>query len=88
MNNSLPMSDSLVGSLCREIEYIRQRHKIIRNYLNITQNKILKERLDNEIDQLKSRHEELLAISRTFKSQISSNISSLFLYELCNRPLL
>ena len=87
MNNSLTISDSLVGSLCREIEYIRQRHKTVSNYLIISRDKSLRERLTNEINQLKSRRQELLSISGSFKSQISSNISSLFLYELCNRPL-
>ena len=87
MNNSLTFSDSLIGSLCREIEYIRHRHKIVSSYLMHSKDKGLRERLSNEIKQLKSRREELLDISSNFNSQIKSGISSLFLYELCNRPL-
>ncbi len=87
MNKSLTTSDSLVGSLCREIEHIRLRHKIVSSYLLTSRDIGLRVRLSNEITQLKSRHSELLKISNNFKSQLNSSISILFLHELCHRPL-
>ncbi|KGG15201.1 MULTISPECIES: hypothetical protein [unclassified Prochlorococcus] len=87
MNKSLTISDSLIGSLCREIEYIRHRYKTVTISLQNSKDKILRERLLNEIISLKQRRLELIDISEQFRSKFQSSISKLFLYELCNRPL-
>ncbi len=87
MNTSLTFSDSLIGSLCREIDYIRQRYKILSSYLITSKDEILRKSLSKEIHQLKIRRIELMKISKNFKEEVNSSISNLLLYELCRRPL-
>ncbi len=88
MNKSLSISDSLIGSLCREIEYLRTRYRILNNYLIQSKDKGLKKRLKNEIEQIILRRYEIFNISKILKRQINSDVSSQLLYELCNRPFL
>ncbi len=87
MNQSLTISDTLIGSLCREIEYIRQRYKNVNCSLINCNNNILRNRLKKEIIDLKERRTELIEISNCFKNSCKGNLSTLFLYELCTRPL-
>ncbi|AAP99927.1 MULTISPECIES: hypothetical protein [Prochlorococcus] len=87
MYNSLTISDSLIGSLCREIDYIRERYKQVTNSLQNCKNQLLKVRLDKEITELKHRQSELQHISNEFINNAELSISKQFLYELCQRPL-
>ena len=87
MNKSLLTSDSLIGSLCREIEYIRQRYKNVRISLNTSKDKVLIKRLNKEISCLEARRIELLEISAQFNQNANKSISKMFLHELCLRPL-
>ncbi len=66
MNQSLVISESILGSLCREIEYIRNRYKHINNSLINSKDLILRKRLLNEMQELKGRRSELLNISQLF----------------------
>ena len=55
INQSLGLSDSIIGALCREIEYIRNRYKNISNVLTNSKDVILRKRLINEMKELKER---------------------------------
>ncbi len=87
MNKTLKISDSLTGSLCREIDYIRYRYKYIINSLINCNDLNLKKRLTDEIYKLKIRRSELKDISKKMKKESKASISKLFLYELCHRPI-
>ena len=60
MYKYLTESVSLIGSLCREIEYIRQRYKNVSISHSISKDKLLRERLLDEILNLKQRRMELI----------------------------
>ncbi len=87
MNKSIPRSDSLIGSLCREIEHVRNRYKVLNSYLINSKDKGLKERLKKEINKILLRRLEISNISETLIKGIDSGIASLLLYELSHRPL-
>ena len=87
MQNTLTTSDSLIGSLCREIYFIRQRYKNIINSLENCRDCKLRERLSNEINYLSTRRKEITRISNKFNQISSSDVSNLFLHELCIRQL-
>ena len=87
MNKSITVSDSLIGSLCREIEYIRKRYINISISLKNSKINLLQIRLRKEMSELKSRRLEIKNISQDFKNIYSTSISNLFLFELCKRSL-
>tara|TARA_B100000131_G_C17850201_1_gene505600 strand:+ start:84 stop:347 length:264 start_codon:yes stop_codon:yes gene_type:complete len=86
MEKTYSVSESLVGSLCKEIEFIRKKTRFIRDSLINCNDKSLKIRLLQELETHKNRRNELFSISSLLKSQKSSdNLSSLFLMELYRR---
>ena len=87
MYKYLTVSDSLIGSLCREIEYIRQRYKNVLISHSISKDKLLRQRLLDEILNLKLRRMELIGISDEFKNTYQFSISAMLFNELCKRPL-
>ena len=87
MYKYLTESDSLIGSLCREIEYIRQRYKNVSISLSVSKDKSLRKRLIEEIAILRKRRMELIDISNEFTNSYQQSISTMFFYELCQRPL-
>ena len=87
MYKYLTESESLIGSLCREIEYIRQRYKNVSISHSISKDKLLRERLLDEILNLKQRRMELIEISNEFNNTYQSSLSAMLFYELCQRPL-
>lgn len=87
MYQYLTESDSLMGSLCREIEYIRQRYKNVSISHSISKDKLLRERLLREILNLKKRRMELIEISNEFNNTYQTSLSAMLFYELCQRPL-
>ena len=87
MYKYLTESESLIGSLCREIEYIRQRYKNVSISHSISKDKLLRERLLNEILNLKQRRMELIEISNEFTNNYQASLSAMLFYELCKRPL-
>ena len=87
MYKYLTESDSLIGSLCREIEYIRQRYKNVSISHSNSKDKLLRERLLNEILNLKQRRLELIELSNEFNNTSQASLSAMLFYELCKRPL-
>ena len=87
MKKTVTNSDSLIGSLCREIEQIRSRSKLISYSLNNCKDNELRKRLLEEIFQLSERRKELRKISNTLLKNSKSSISKLLLSELCKRTI-
>ncbi|WP_269623007.1 pilus assembly protein [Prochlorococcus marinus] len=87
MNTAITISDSLITSLCREIDFIRYRYKRINESLSFCKNNLVKKRLLEEINNLNARRIELVDISSEMQKSLSPSTAKLFLYELCKRPL-
>ena len=86
MNQDLfSYSDSIVFSLCKEIEFIKIRSKNINISLKTCHNKILSKRLKIELDKLNKNRLKILSIAeRLFKSN-SKDLSLEFLLEITKR---
>ena len=78
-------SDSLVISLCKEIEYIRSRSKNINNALKTCHNKILSKRLILELEKLNKKRIKILNISENLFNKNSKDLSLEFLLEITKR---
>ena len=78
-------SDSLVFSLCKEIEYIRIRSKNINNSLKTCRNKILSKRLYLELEKLNKTSLKIQSISENMFKNNSKDLSLEFLLEITRR---
>tara|TARA_B100000945_G_scaffold315354_1_gene314414 strand:+ start:701 stop:982 length:282 start_codon:yes stop_codon:yes gene_type:complete len=78
-------SESLVLSLCEEIEYIRSRSKNIKNSLKTCHNKILSKRLFLELENLNKKRLKILNISESMFNKNSKDLSFEFLLEITRR---
>ncbi len=77
-------SESIVLSLCKEIEYIKIRSKNIKTSLKTCQNKTLSKRLRLELERLNKNRLKILRISENmFKN--SEELSFEFLLEITKR---
>jgi len=81
-------SESIVLSLCKEIEYIRIRSKNINNSLKTCQNKILSRRLIVELEKLNKNRLKILKISENMFNTNSNDLSFEFLLEITKRSYL
>ena len=80
-----PYSESIVLTLCKEIEYIRSRSKNINISLKTCHNKILSERLILELEKLNRNRQSIINISETMFKNNSKDLSFQFLLELTKR---
>jgi len=78
-------SESLVLSLCKEIEYIKSRSKNINNSLKTCNNKSLSKRLRLELEKLNKNRLKILTISENMFKQNSQDLSFEFLLEITKR---
>ncbi len=78
-------SESLVLSLCKEIEYIKNRSKNINSSLKNCQNKILSIRLKSELKNLNKKRLKILNISENMIHKNRNDLSFEFLLELTKR---
>ena len=78
-------SESIVLSLCKEIEYIRNRSKNINNSLKTCHNKILSRRLKLELEKLNKNRLKILNISQNMFKKNSNDLSFEFLLEITKR---
>ena len=78
-------SESIVLSLCKEIEYIKIRSKNINNSLKTCQNKSLSKRLRLELDKLNKNRLKILNISENMFKRNSQDLSFEFLLEITKR---
>ena len=81
-------SESIVLSLCKEIEYIRTRSKNINNSLKTCHNKILSRRLILELEKLNKNRLKILKISENMLNKNSNDLSFEFLLEITKRSKL
>ena len=78
-------SESIVFSLCKEIEFIKIRSKNINSSLKTCQNKSLSKRLKIELDKLKKKRLKILSISEIMFKTNSQDLSLEFLLEITKR---
>ena len=77
-------SESIVLSLCKEIEYIKNRSKNINISLKTCHNKTLSKRLYLELDRLNKNRLKILKISENM-FKYSQDLSFEFLLEITRR---
>ena len=86
MNQNLySYSESIVFSLCKEIEFIKIRSKNINRSLRTCQNKSLSKRLKIELDKLNKNRIKILSISESMFKTNSQDLSLEFLLEITKR---
>ena len=86
MNKNLfSKSESLVLSLCEEVEYIKNRSKNINYSLKTCQNKILSSRLKTELYKLNRNRLKILTISESMLIKNYNDLSFEFLLEITKR---
>ena len=78
-------SESLVLSLCKEIEYIKSRSKNINSSLRTCNNKSLSRRLRLELEKLNQNRLKILTISESMFKKNSQDLSFEFLLEITKR---
>ena len=88
MASVVTYSDSVVGSLCREVDGIRHRSSYLLNAMERCQNACLTCRLHREFVQLQQRRLEVLNAARHWQQRSAAHSLGLaFLIELCGRPV-
>ena len=86
MNKSIfSYSESIVLSLCKEIEYIKIRSKNINESLKTCHNKNLSKRLKIELEKLNTNRLKILSISQSMFRINSQDLSYEFLLEITKR---
>ena len=78
-------SESIVFSLCKEIEFIKIRSKNINSSLKTCHNKSLSKRLKIELDKLNKNRLKILSISESMFKTNSQDLSFEFLLEITKR---
>ena len=78
-------SESIVLSLCREIEYIKVRSKNINISLKTCHNKTLSKRLRIELEKLNKNRLKILTIAECMFRRNSEDLSFEFLLEMTKR---
>ena len=78
-------SESIVFSLCKEIEFIKIRSKNINSCLKTCHNKSLSKRLKIELDKLNKNRLKILSISESMFKTNSQDLSLEFLLEITKR---
>ena len=81
----LPYSESIVLSLCKEIEYIKIRSKNINISLKTCHNRNLSKRLRIELEKLNKNRLKILTISESMFRKNSQDLSFEFLLEMTKR---
>ena len=86
MNQNLySYSESIVFSLCKEIEFIKIRSKNINSSLKTCHNKSLSKRLKIELDKLNKNRLKILSISESMFRTNSQDLSLELLLEITKR---
>ena len=78
-------SESIVFSLCKEIEFIKIRSKNINSSLKTCHNKSLSKRLKIELDKLNKNRLRILSISEIMFKTNSQDLCLEFLLEITKR---
>ena len=83
--NLISYSESIVLTLCKEIEFIKIRSKNINISLKTCHNKSLSKRLKLELDKLNKNRLKILTISEKILNKNSQDLSLEFLLEVTKR---
>jgi len=78
-------SESIILTLCKEIEYIKIRSKNINTSLKTCHNKTLYKRLKCELNKLNTSRLKILSISENLFTEHSNDLSYQFLNEVSKR---
>tara|TARA_Y100001968_G_C18944036_1_gene520077 strand:- start:214 stop:495 length:282 start_codon:yes stop_codon:yes gene_type:complete len=81
----LSYSESIVLSLCKEVEFIKIRSKNINLSLKTCHNESLTRRLKQELDNLNKNRQKILTISEGMLKENSKDLSLEFLLEITKR---
>jgi hypothetical protein len=83
-------SDSVIGSLCREVDGIRQRCHQLLTAMRFCRDSRLLQRLRLELQQLQHRRRELLATAQLWRQRrsVSDDLALEFLIEISSRSVL
>ena len=88
MKGSVTTSDTVIGSLCREVDGIRYRCRQLLSAMARCEDSGLFCRLRNELRQLHERRDELLHSAKEWQSLgAKDSLSIEFLVEISSRPL-
>ncbi|MEB3320780.1 MAG: hypothetical protein VKI63_07570 [Cyanobium sp.] len=88
MPSCVTTGDSLIASLCREVDGLRQRSGQLHDCMQRCQDSRLFTRLRLELDQLQRRRRTLQECARSWRrEQLRDPLALEFLLELCSRPL-
>jgi len=80
-----PYSESIVLTLCKEIEYIKIRSENINNSLKTCHNKTLSKRLKLELNRLNKNRLKILKISESMFKRNTQNLSFELFLEISRR---
>jgi len=80
-------SESLVSTLCTEIEYIRNRTNNIKQSLKSCSNNQVYKRLLAELDSHRDRSLTIFSLSKSLILNNKKNLSVVFLIEICKRAI-
>ena len=64
MQSTIVPSETLIGSLCREADYIRNRYRHLLNTIRTCKSNVLAIRLKGELDYLQRRRNELSSLAK------------------------
>ncbi|MBW3041810.1 pilus assembly protein [Prochlorococcus marinus] len=78
-------SESIILSLCEEVEYIKNRTNNINNSIKTCQNKILLTRLKKELNKLNINRLKILNIAENMFKRNCNELSIEFLLEVTKR---
>jgi len=88
MGATIATSDSLIGSLCREVDGIRCRCRHLLDAMERCQNRGLSCRLQREFLQLQQRRLTLLQTLRSWQRRgVRDPLALALLIEICRRPV-
>ncbi|MEA5441531.1 hypothetical protein [Cyanobium gracile] len=81
-------SDSLIGSLCREMGALRQSWRLLNGHLSTCRDAQLHQRLRREAARLQRRRRAIHGLARTMAGlPLRDPLGASFLLELAGRPL-
>lgn len=88
MATTVSVSDTVIGSLCREVDGIRQRGTQLAAAIGHCQDSGLLRRLRLELQQLQRRCRELRGVALFWRNHRQGDSLAIdFLIEICSRPL-
>lgn len=87
MATTTQTSESLIGSLCREMAHLRQSWRLLNGHLNTCCDTRLRLRLSQEATRLQCRRQEIQRLAGTLAGlPLHDPLGAAFLVEIAGRP--